>query len=94
MSEQTVETNRRRFVRIDVTEDVRAVDETGQEIGRIEKVGAGGMQIRLSESGACHKYPLGSRMTIQVMEPGDVQQKFKVEVRVCDNNILGVEFLS
>ena len=86
------EQNRRRFVRLDLTEDVRAIDAEGQEIGRVEKVGAGGMQIRISSSE--RKYPAGSHMQIKVVEPNNVQQHFNVEVRVCDGDLLGVQFLN
>lgn len=86
------EQNRRRFVRLDLTEDVRAIDAEGQEIGRVEKVGAGGMQIRISSND--RKYRAGLHMQIKVVEPGNVQQQFNVEVRVCDGDLLGVQFLN
>jgi hypothetical protein len=86
------EQNRRRFVRLDLTEDVRAIDAEGQEIGRVEKVGAGGMQIRISSHE--RTYPAGSHMQIKVVEPNNVQQNFNVEVRVCDGDLLGVQFLN
>lgn len=89
--ENTSERERRKFLRLDLTEDVRALDATGQDIGRVEKVGAGGMQIRLSNSRAC--FQPGERMVVKVVEPGNIQQQFNVEVRVCDANILGVQFL-
>jgi hypothetical protein len=79
---------------LDLKEDVRAVDADGQDIGRVEKVGAGGMQIRISQSRAKRDYPLGSQMQIKVVEPDNVQQQFKVEVRVCDGDLLGVQFLN
>jgi hypothetical protein len=92
--ENNSEQDRRKFVRLDLTENVRALDADGQDIGRVEKVGAGGMQIRISEFCPKREYPLGSQMHIQVVEPGNVQQKFNVEVRVCDGDLLGVQFLS
>ena len=93
MSEENIsEQERRRFVRLDLTENVRALDAAGEDIGRVEKVGAGGMQIRLSNSHA--RFQPGHRMEIKVVEPGDVQQQFSVEVRVCNGDILGVQFLN
>ncbi len=89
--ENTSDRERRKFLRLDLTEDVRAFDATGQDIGRVEKVGAGGMQIRLSNSHA--RFQPGERMVIKVVEPGNIQQQFNVEVRVCDADILGVQFL-
>ncbi len=86
------EQERRKFVRLDLTEDVRALDAGGQDIGRVERVGAGGMQIRLS-NGRAH-FEKGQRMELKIVEPGNVQQQFNVEVRVCDGDILGVQFLN
>lgn len=88
------EQKRRKFVRLDLTENVRAVDAAGQDIGRVEKVGAGGMQIRISEFCPKQEFELGSQMQIKIVEPGDVQQQFKVEVRVCKGDLLGVQFLN
>jgi hypothetical protein len=88
------EQERRKFVRLDLTENVRAVDAAGQNIGRVEKVGAGGMQIRISELSAQRAFELGSQMQINIVEPGNVPQQFKVEVRVCDGDLLGVQFLN
>jgi hypothetical protein len=94
MEESKSEQDRRKFVRLDLTENVRALDADGQDIGRVEKVGAGGMQIRISEFCPKQSFALGSHMQLKVVEPGNVQQQFKVEVRVCDGDLLGVQFLS
>jgi hypothetical protein len=88
------EQERRKFVRLDLTENVRAIDNQGRDIGRVEKVGAGGMQIRLNEEGPAQKFEHGAHMQIKIVEPGNVQQQFEVEVRVCDGKLLGVQFLS
>jgi PilZ domain-containing protein len=88
------EQERRKFVRLDLAENVRAVDSNGQDIGRVEKVGAGGMQIRISEFCPKQAFELGSQMQIKIVEPGNVQQQFKVEVRVRDGDLLGVQFLN
>lgn len=88
------EQERRRFLRLDLSEDVRAIDITGREIGRVERVGAGGMQIRLAKGLSVSEYAKGSQFDLHVIEPGDSQQSFKVEVRVCSGDLLGVEFLN
>ncbi len=99
MSEETKkedsksEQERRRFVRLDLTENVRAMDLEGRDIGRVEKVGAGGMQIRISEFSPVQRFEPGSHIEIKIVEPGNVQQQFTVEVRVCDGSLLGVQFL-
>jgi len=38
MDESKSEQDRRKFVRLDLTENVRALDADGQDIGRVEKV--------------------------------------------------------
>jgi hypothetical protein len=94
MEDNKSEQERRKFVRLDLTENVRALDAEGRDIGRVEKVGAGGMQIRISEFCPQQAFELGSQMEVKVVEPGNVQQQFKVEVRVCDGDLLGVQFLN
>lgn len=82
---------RRRFLRLDVEGDVRALDDQGHFIGRVEKVGAGGMQIRVS---APHQYQPGAHLVINVVEPNKDQQQFKVEIRLCNGDMLGVQFVN
>ena len=85
---------RRRFIRLDMNENVRALDGMGRDIGRVEKVGAGGMQIRLADAVPTEQYKPGSRMEISIVEPGDVSNTVKVEVRVLEGRIMGVQFLN
>jgi len=40
------------------------------------------------------EYKAGSQFVINVVEPNKQEQKFKVEVRVCDGNLLGVQFVA
>ena len=92
--ENRSEQERRKFVRLDLTEDVRAFDGDNRDIGRVEKVGAGGMQIRLNDGNTASNYAKGSRLHLKIVEPGNVQQQFDVEIRVCDGQLLGVQFLT
>ncbi|HWR17955.1 MAG TPA: PilZ domain-containing protein [Terriglobales bacterium] len=94
MSETNPDRGRRRFERFDTNENVRAVDESGVDIGRVEKVAAGGMQIRLAETTLRARFQPGTRIEIKVVESGHVQQVLNVEVRVCDGDLLGVQFLN
>lgn len=88
------EQERRKFVRLDLSENVRAIDEEGRDIGRVEKVGAGGLQIRLNDGAKLQQFKKGSQFELKVVESGSMQQRFKVEVRVCSGDILGVQFLN
>ena len=95
MAEQDNNTpERRRFVRLDLTENVRALDKNGTDIGRVEKVGAGGLQIRLADNIPSTQYQLGAQVEITIVEPGNVRNDFKVEVRVRDGSLLGLQFLN
>ncbi len=94
MNENNSEQERRKFVRLDLAENVRALDKMGRDIGRVEKVGAGGMQIRLSDGVPGDQFGPGSTMEISIVEPGNVRNHFKVEVRVCEGKLLGVQFLN
>ena len=71
-----------------------ALDENDNEIGRVEKVGAGGMQIRLLPNATLSSATVGSKITVQIVEPGNVRNKFQVEVRMREGDVLGVQFLT
>lgn len=94
MKEDVGMQERRKFIRLDLNENVRALDAKGRDIGRVEKVGAGGMQIRLSEDVPEAQFGHGAQMDISIVEPGNVRNQFKVEVRVCEGKLLGVQFLN
>ena len=88
------EQERRRFVRLDLNENVRALDSMGRDIGRVEKVGAGGMQIRLSDGVPEEQYNPGTQIDISIVEPGNVRNHFRIEVRMREGKLLGVQFLN
>ncbi len=92
--EDNSEQNRRRFIRIDVTEDVEVFDDAGHDIGKVEKVGAGGMQIRISPKSPQRTFTVNSEFPVTVVEPGNIRQRFNVKVRACDGDRLGVEFVT
>jgi hypothetical protein len=94
VTESDNDRNRRKFVRLDLQEDVRALDSTGRDLGRVEKVGAGGLQVRLSEGVPMAQFTPGAQLDIGIVEPGDVRNHFKVEVRMCEGGLLGLQFLN
>ena len=94
MKEDSSTDERRKFIRLDLSENVRALDAKGRDIGRVEKVGAGGMQIRLEDTVPENQFGTGSTIDISIVEPGNVRNQFKVEVRVCEGKLLGVQFLN
>lgn len=87
------EQERRRYIRLDVSGDVKAFDADGFYIGRVDRVGGGGIQIRLTPEAGGRSYEIGSLIDIRIVEPGSEEQKFHVEVRDRSGDILGVRFL-
>jgi len=87
------EQERRRFIRLPVQENIRALDSKGRDIGRVEIIGAGGIQIRLSDDVPEEQFAPGATLKISVVEPGNVRNDMKVEIRVRDGKILGVQFV-
>jgi hypothetical protein len=87
------EQERRRYIRLDVSGDVKAFDSEGFYIGRVDRVGGGGVQIRVAPESSGQSYEIGSIMDIRIVEPGSEEQRFHVEVRDRHDDILGVRFL-
>ena len=87
-------TEQRRFPRYEVTDELMAFDFRGQELGRIEKIGAGGMQIRLStQLAGCTLVP-GSHLLVDVFESGEMRHTVRVAVRFRNAHVLGLEFVN
>jgi len=84
----------RRFPRYEITDNLMAFDFRGQELGRIEKVGGGGMQVRLStQLAGCTLVP-GSELLVDVFESGQIRHTVRVAVRFRDAHVLGLEFVN
>ncbi len=92
MSTHTEE--RRRFTRLELTEDAFAVDENGVKLGRVSQAGGGGMQVEaLSEAVLC-RMPQGARMRLTVVEPTTgTANAMSVEIRHVDGLSVGMEFV-
>jgi hypothetical protein len=90
--EQSAE--QRRFPRYEVTDELMAFDYRGQELGRIEKVGGGGMQVRLSTQLAGCTLTCGSQLLIDVFESGQIRHTVRVAVRFREAQVLGLEFVN
>lgn len=84
----------RRYPRYDVTENLMAFDYRGQELGRIEKVGGGGMQVRLSTQLAGCTLNTGSELLVDILEAGQLRHTIRVEVRFRDSHVLGLRFMN
>lgn len=87
-------TEQRRYPRYDVTDDLMAFDYRGQELGRIEKIGGGGMQVRLSTQLAGCTLAPGAQLLVDVFEAGLISQTIRVAVRFHTPDLLGLEFVN
>ena len=87
------EQDRRRYIRLDVSGDVKAFDADGFYLGRVDRVGGGGIQIRITPEASARAFAIGSLMDIRIVEPGSEEHSFHVEVRDRSGDILGVRFL-
>ena len=83
----------RRFPRLELSNGPAAVDANGLELGRVSVVGGGGMKIELSPQAAARQFPLGTRLTINVVEAGSETHTVDVEVRNREGGALGLEFV-
>jgi PilZ domain len=87
-------TEQRRFPRYEVSDELMAFDYRGPELGRIEKIGGGGMQVRLStQLAGCTLVP-GSQLLVDVFESGQIRHTIRVAVRFRDAHVLGLEFVN
>ena len=87
-------TEQRRYPRYEVTDELMAFDYRGQELGRIETIGGGGMQIRLSTQLAGCTLAAGSQLVVDVFEAGEIRDTIRVAVRFRDAHVLGLEFVN
>ena len=84
--------DRRRYSRFDLPDGTQAMDESGRLIGRVERAGAGGLQIRL-DSGCEVKPQVGENRQFTVLDSKGRSHQLRVEIRFVQQDILGVRFL-
>ena len=87
--------DRRRFDRIELTEDAHAIDENGRELGKVRQAGGGGMLIIIAGYEVAQSLHTGEKMRITVVEPSTkTSHTIDVIVRYCDKNQIGCEFVT
>lgn len=85
---------RRRFPRLDISEEARVYDENGRELGKVAQVSGGGMNIEISSPEIPRWLPSGRQLRITVVEPGSrTTNVLDVVVRKQDGSRLGMEFV-
>ncbi len=85
---------KREFERLEIEEDAIAIDESGQELGRVFRVSGGGFQIKPISEEAVSKLLAGQRVAITIVEPASgVRNVFPVEVVYREGDSVGVKFV-
>ena len=86
--------DRRRFRRLELTEDTFAVDESGVKLGRVTQAGGGGMQVEAVDADVLDRMALGARMRLTIVEPATgTANAMSVEVRHVDGLQVGMQFV-
>lgn len=87
--------DRRKFDRIELTEDARALDQSGRELGKVRQAGGGGMLIISASADVAKELAIGEKRRISVVEPSTkTSHTIDVIVRYNDQNQIGCEFLT
>ena len=84
--------DRRQYSRFDLPDGTRAMDDAGRLVGRVERAGAGGLQIRLDD-GFSSRPPVGQHTQLTVMDAQGRTHRLSVEIRFLDGGLMGVRFL-
>jgi hypothetical protein len=88
-------TNRRRFHRLELSEDAYAVDGSGRELGKVRQAGGGGMLIDAATPAIAKSLNPGDRVAVTIMEPkSQTSNSIDVIVRYKDGQQIGVEFVT
>lgn len=86
--------DRRQFARLPLAEDAVAIDQQGNQLGRVAMAGGGGFLIFPATPQARAELAPGRTLTITVFEPkNNVRSLVDVEVRYIDKDAVGVQFI-
>lgn len=87
--------NRRRYVRLDVTEETIAVDARGRELGKVTQASGGGITVHAPSAAVAAGLEIGERMQVTVMEPKtQTRNTIDVVLRRKSDRDLGFEFVT
>lgn len=86
--------NRRRYERLDLTEDTLALDLKGLELGRVSRAGGGGIQVTASSPEALILMAVGNRIKLAIFEPATkTRTVVEVEVKFVNGSCVGMQFV-
>jgi hypothetical protein len=84
----------RRFPRLEISEEARVQDESGQELGIVSEVSGNGMGLLTGSLAVAQSLEIGRRMRITIVEPGSrATNVAEVVVRFRDGKKVGMEFV-
>ena len=87
--------NRRRYVRLDVTEETVAIDARGRRIGKVTQASGGGITVIAPDQTTADGLSIGERLQVTVMEPKtQTRNTIDVVLRRKSGNQLGFEFVT
>jgi len=86
--------DRRRYRRLELTEDAFAVDDTGVKLGRVSHAGGGGMQVEAESEDVLRRMVAGARMRLTIVEPTTgTANAMSVEVKHVVGLSVGMQFV-
>jgi hypothetical protein len=87
--------NRRKHVRLEMTEHAVAIDPQGREIGHVSQAGGGGVTIEAPSEQEASKFEIGERLRITILEPGtQTKNTIDMVLRRRVGKELGFEFVT
>jgi hypothetical protein len=91
--ETNQENERRRFERVELTEDVYAHDETGRRLGLVTHVSGGGMRVFLENDDQVNAFVHGQEMDLTLVEQNGTRTELHVRVVYVNACDVGLEFI-
>ena len=86
--------DRRRFERLELSDEAIAVDKAGRELGRVTQASGGGMMVKPKSAEIAGSLTKGERVEITVMEPGSqTRHTIDMVVRYSSPEQIGLEFV-
>lgn len=86
--------DRRRFERLELSDDAIAVDETGRELGKVIQASGGGMMVTPKSAEIAASLSQGQRVQVTVMEPASqTRHTIDMVVRYASAEKIGLEFV-
>ena len=94
MAQSSEHLDRRRFERLELSDEAIAVDKSGRELGKVTQASGGGMMVKPKSAEIASSLAQGQRVEITVMEPGSqTRHTIDMIVRYSSPEQIGLEFV-